>query len=98
MATKNEILTKVLTALKTARAELRSFFERTIAAAEAGTPKAFAKARELTAKAETVPPKAFAKARELTAKLDEGLSKTLDSAEAKLVKLAANENQTPKAA
>lgn len=98
MATKNEILTKVLTALKTARAELRSFFERTINAAEAGTPKAFAKARELTAKAESVPPKAFAKARELTAKLDEGFAKTLDSAEAKLVKLAANENQSSKAA
>ncbi len=50
MATKNEILTKVLAALKTARAELRAFFERTINAAEAGAPKAIAKARELTAK------------------------------------------------
>ena len=50
MANKNEILTKVLSALKSARAELRAFFERTITAAEAGTPKAFAKARELTAK------------------------------------------------
>lgn len=79
MATKNEILTKVLTALKTARAELRAFFDRTINAAEASAPKAIAKARELTAK------------------LDEGLAKTLDSAELKLVK-PANENQTPKAA
>lgn len=98
MANKNEILTKVLTALKTARAELRAFFERTISAAEAGTPKAFAKARELAAKAEAGTPKAFAKARELTAKLDEGLSKTLDTAEAKLVKLPANQNQQTKAA
>lgn len=79
MATKNEILTKVLAALKTARAELRAFFDRTINAAEAGAPKAIAKARELTAK------------------LDEGLAKTLDSAELKLVK-PANENETAKAA
>jgi hypothetical protein len=79
MATKNEILTKVLAALKTARAELRAFFDRTINAAEAGAPKAIAKARELTAK------------------LDEGLAKTLDSAELKLVK-PANENQSAKAA
>lgn len=98
MATTNEILTKVLTALKTARAELRAFFDRTINAAEAGTPKAFAKARELAAKAEAGTPKAFAKARELTAKLDSGLSKTLETAEAKLVKPAANENQTSQAA
>jgi hypothetical protein len=80
MATKNEILTKVLAALKTARAELRAFFDRTINAAEAGAPKAIAKARELTAK------------------LDEGLNKTLETAEAKLVKPVANENQAPKAA
>jgi len=80
MANKNEILTKVLSALKSARAELRAFFERTITAAEAGTPKAFAKARELTAK------------------LDENLSKGLATAESKLIKPAANENATPKAA
>ena len=80
MANKTEILTKVLAALKTARAELRAFFERTINAAEAGTPKAFAKARELTAK------------------LDETLLVGLATAEQKLIKPAANENQTSKAA